>query len=190
MSYSVKKHLDKTSASQTKTLPVINRLVNKLVKSGHIPKEQMKLVVMESLESEIARGELDPQLIRECKKQHLFELKILYGVEYIDPEVNQMNWNIIRELTESLIPIDICRSYGLLPLGKEENQNPPQVLVGMVEPDNLAACDYLNRILQPPNWQFKRLVIAAEDYEALINQYTDEVIKEAREKEQTQIYGY
>lgn len=67
MSYSVKKHLDKTSASQTKTLPVINRLVNKLVKSGHIPKEQMKLVVMESLESEIARGELDPQLIRECK---------------------------------------------------------------------------------------------------------------------------
>lgn len=195
MTYSVKKRLDKTSASQPNTLPVLNNLVNKLVKSGHIHREQMKLAVMESLESgkvltdvlqSIARGKLDPQLIRECKKQHLFELKILYGVEYIDPEVSQMNWNIIRELTESLIPIDICRSYGLLPLGKEENQNPPQVLVAMVEPDNLAACDYLNRILQPPNWQFKRLVIAAEDYEILINQYTDEVIKEAREKEQTQ----
>ncbi|MFM2060343.1 MAG: hypothetical protein RLZZ507_13 [Cyanobacteriota bacterium] len=156
---------------------------NKLVQSGYVNSEQMRQALIESRKSgkmltdvleSITGQELAPEFLREYKKQHLFELKILYGVESLDPEVNQIGNMMVGKLIEELIPVDICRRHRLVPLSKHQDKNPPYVLVAMVDPDNLEACDDLNRILRPQNLSLQRMVITQEDYQRLINQYLDE----------------
>ena len=47
---------------------------------------------------------LPPDLLRQYKKQQLFELKILYGVESLDPEISQIATSQVGLLIDSLIP--------------------------------------------------------------------------------------
>ncbi|MEQ8998544.1 MAG: GspE/PulE family protein [Coleofasciculus sp. B1-GNL1-01] len=163
---------------------------NKLVQSGYVDDGQMRQALAESRKSgrpltdvveSITGRQLPPDLIRQYKKQQLFELKILYGVESLDPELSEISGHQVKELIESLIPIDICSRYRLVPLSKNDGQ-PPSVLVAMVDPDNLDAQDDLNRILRPQGIGLRRMVITQEDYQHLINQYRDQ--KLAQEKEQ------
>ncbi|MFP4100832.1 GspE/PulE family protein [Coleofasciculus sp.] len=163
---------------------------NKLVQSGYVDDSQMRQALAESRKSgrpltdvveSITGRQLPPDLIRQYKKQQLFELKILYGVESLDPELGDISGHQVKELIESLIPIDICSRYRLVPLSKNDGQ-PPSVLVAMVDPDNLDAQDDLNRILRPQGIGLRRMVITLEDYQHLINQYRDQ--KLAQEKEQ------
>jgi type IV pilus assembly protein PilB len=163
------------------------------VQSGYVNTEQMKQALIESRKSgkkltdvlELITGQqLSPEFIREHKKQHLFELKILYGVESLDPEVNQIGNLMVGQLIDSLIPVDVCRRHRLVPLWKREDQTPPYVLVAMVEPDNLDASDDLNRILRNKNLSLQRMVITQEDYQHLINKYLDELAIREKEKEQ------
>jgi type IV pilus assembly protein PilB len=162
------------------------------VQSGYVNTEQMKQALIESRKSgkkltdvlELITGQqLSPDFIREHKKQHLFELKILYGVESLDPEVNQIGNLMVGQLIDSLIPVDVCRRHRLVPLSKREDQTPPYVLVAMVEPDNLDASDDLNRILRNKNLSLQRMVITQEDYQHLINKYLDELAIREKEKE-------
>ncbi|HYW20011.1 MAG TPA: GspE/PulE family protein [Nodularia sp. (in: cyanobacteria)] len=157
---------------------------NKLVQSGYINSEQMRLALIESRKSgkpltevleSITGQQLSPEFLRQYKKQQLFELKILYGVEFLDPEVNNIANPKVGNLIETLIPAEICRRHHLVPLSKNENQNPPSVLVAMVDPDNLEASDDLNRILRPQGLALQRMVIAQDDYQQLINQYLDDL---------------
>ncbi|MEM7579182.1 MAG: GspE/PulE family protein [Mastigocoleus sp.] len=157
---------------------------NKLVQSGFVNGEQMKQALIESRKSgrslleileSISGKQLSPELLREYKKQQLFELKILYGVDSLDPEVNQVANTAVGSLIDTLIPADICRRHRLIPLSKDEEKSPPSVLVAMVDPDNLEASDDLNRILRPQGLALQRMVIAQEDYQQLINQYLDEL---------------
>ena len=180
------------SSSQRRALVVQNNFSpfgNKLVQSGYVNNAQMQQALIESRKSgralvdvlEAITGQhLPPDLLRQYKKQQLFELKILYGVESLDPEVSQITSTQVGELIDTLIPIDLCRRYSLVPLSKSDNQ-PPFVLVAMVDPDNLQAQDDLNRRLRPQGLALQRLVITVEDYRRLINQYLDE--KEKREKQ-------
>ena len=163
---------------------------NKLVQSGYVDDVQMRQALAESRKSgrpltdvveSITGRQLPPDLIRQYKKQQLFELKILYGVESLDPELGDISGHQVKELIESLIPIDICSRYRLVPLSRNDTQ-PPSVLVAMVDPDNLDAQDDLNRILRPQGIGLRRMVITQEDYQHLINQYRDQ--KLAQEKEQ------
>ena len=163
---------------------------NKLVQSGYVDDSQMRQALAESRKSgrpltdvveSITGRQLPPDLIRQYKKQQLFELKILYGVESLDPELGDISGHQVKELIERLIPIDICSRYRLVPLSKNDGQ-PPSVLVAMVDPDNLDAQDDLNRILRPQGIGLRRMVITQEDYQHLINQYRDQ--KLAQEKEQ------
>ncbi|MEQ9484686.1 GspE/PulE family protein [Coleofasciculus sp. F4-SAH-05] len=163
---------------------------NKLVQSGYVDDSQMRQALTESRKSgrpltdvveSITGRQLPPDLIRQYKKQQLFELKILYGVESLDPELGDISGHQVKELIESLIPIDICSRYRLVPLSRNDTQ-PPSVLVAMVDPDNLDAQDDLNRILRPQGVGLRRMVITQEDYQHLINQYRDQ--KLAQEKEQ------
>ncbi|TAF08909.1 MAG: type II/IV secretion system protein [Nostocales cyanobacterium] len=165
----------------------------KLVQSGYVNSEQMKQALTESRKSgkmltdvleSITGQQLAPELIREYKKQHLFELKILYGVESLDPEVNQIGNMMVGKLIEELIPAEVCRRHRLVPLSKHEDRTPPYVLVAMVEPDNLEASDDLNRILRNKNLSLQRMVITQEDYQRLINQYLDELAAREKEREQ------
>ncbi|MBW4669747.1 MAG: Flp pilus assembly complex ATPase component TadA [Cyanomargarita calcarea GSE-NOS-MK-12-04C] len=166
---------------------------NKLVQSGYINSEQMKQALVESRKSGIPLTEvletitgrqLSPELLRHYKKQQLFELKILYGVESLDPELSQVGNTSVVSLIDTLIPVDICRRHRLVPLSKNEDQNPPSILVAMVDPDNLEASDDLNRILRPQGLALQRMVITQEDYQQIINQYLDELAVKQKHIEQ------
>ncbi|MBD2325881.1 GspE/PulE family protein [Alkalinema sp. FACHB-956] len=180
------------SPSQRRALVVQNHFSpfgNKLIQAGYANQEQLQQALVESRRSgkpltealELITGQqLSPELIRQYKKQQLFELKILYGVESLDPEINQVSTNQIGQLIDTLIPIDLCRRYKFVPLSQSESH----VLVAMVEPDNLDAQDDLNRILRAKNLSLQRLVITFEDYNHLISQYLDERVRREQQAEQ------
>ncbi|MFB8788569.1 MAG: ATPase, T2SS/T4P/T4SS family [Potamolinea sp.] len=163
---------------------------NKLIQAGYVDTNQMQQALAQTrksgrplteiLESMTGR-QLSPDLLRQYKKQQLFELKVLYGVESLDPEINEINNSQVAQLIDTLLPIDICRRYRLVPLTKNDTQ-PPSVLVAMVDPDNLDAQDDLNRILRPQGISLLRMVITQEDYQQLVSRYLDDQL--ARQKQQ------
>jgi len=165
---------------------------NKLVQAGYVDSEQMQQALVESRKSgrpltdiiETLTGKnLPPELLRQYKKQQLFELKILFGVESLDPEINEIPTTQVSQLIDGLIPEDTCRRYQLIPLSRNET-DPPSVLVAMVDPDNLAAQDDLNRILRPQGLALQRMVITPDDYQRLISQYLDEKAERTKQIEQ------
>lgn len=180
------------SSSQRRALVVqhnFSPFSNKLVQSGFVSGEQMQQALVESRKTgrpltdilAVMTGQqLPPDLLRQYKKQQLFELKILYGVESLDPEISQINTSQLTQLIDTLIPIDLCRRYRLIPLSRTETE-PPSVLVAMVDPDDLAAQDDLNRILRPQGLTLQRMVITAEDYQRIISQFLDEQVERQKQ---------
>ncbi len=164
---------------------------NKLIQAGYVDSEQMQKALAESrktgqsltdvLES-ITGQQLSPELLRQYKKQQLFELKILYGLESLDPELEDISPGQVAHLIETLIPVDVCRRHRLIPLSREEGDN-PSVLVAMVDPENLEAQDDLNRILRPQNFGLRRMVITVEDYQRIISTYLDEAVAKQKKEE-------
>jgi len=120
-----------------------------------------------------------PDLVRQSKQQLLFELKVLYGVESLDLETKKISFQQVDQLIDTVIPIEFCSRYRLVPLSKTQTQ-PPAVLVGMVDPNNLDAEDDLNRILRPQRIALQRMSITLEDYQQLISRYRDEKLDAKR----------
>jgi type IV pilus assembly protein PilB len=152
---------------------------NKLIEAGYIQPEQLSQALVQARNTgrplvkiieELTERQLPVNLAREYKKLHLFELKILYGVESIDAELETIPHEDMVELIDDLISIDLCRRYKLLPL-KRQTTEVPSVLVAMVDPDNLEAIDDLNRILRPKGIGLQRIVITEEDYSKLLEVY-------------------
>ena len=163
---------------------------NKLVQSGYVDPDQMSRALAEHRQSgrplmevlaAIAGKEVPPELVRQYKKQLLFELKILHGVEAIDPEVEEISAAQVEQCIETLIAVDLCRRYRLLPLGRVQQGDNSAMMVAMVDPDNLDALDDLNRILRPQNLVLARRVIAPEDYQAIISQYLDDAARKSQQ---------
>jgi type IV pilus assembly protein PilB len=183
------------SSSQRRALVVqhnFSPFSNKLIQTGYANSEQMQQALVESRKSgrpltevlELITGQqLPPDLLRQYKKQQLFELKILYGVESLDPEISQISTAQVGLLIDTLIPVDICRRCRLVPLARTEGEA-PAVFVAMVDPDDLAAQDDLNRILRPQGLALQRMVITAEDYQRIISQYLDEQVERQKQLEQ------
>lgn len=183
------------SSSQRKALVVKNDLspfANKLVQTGYVNTDQMQQALAESRKSgrrlldvleSLTGQQLPPELVRQYKKQQLFELKILYGVESLDPEVSQIPTDQVGELIDTVIPIDMCRNHKIVPLAKMEGP-PASVLVAMVNPDDLIAQDALNVKLRPKGLALQRMVITNEDYQRLISKYLDEQVERQKEIEQ------
>ena len=187
-----------SSSKKTRAIALRSNLSpfgNQLVQKGFIDGDKMQKALAESRKTgrslveaiESATGKkLPPDLLRQYKKHQLFELKILYGVESVDPEIETEKFadNQMEELIDSLIPLDLCRRYRLIPIRKEEEE-PPALLVAMVDPENLEAQDDLNRILRPKGIKLKRQVITQEDYQQLIDEFLDEQVKKetAKKKE-------
>ncbi len=181
------------SSSSRRALVVQNNLSpfgNQLVQSGFVDSDQMQQALVESRRSgrsltdvleSLTGKQLPPDLIRQYKKQYLFELKILYGIESLDPELSDFPDAQIGQLIDELIPVDICRRYKLIPLSQQED--PPSVLVAMVNPENLDAQDDLNRILRPKSLKLQRMVITTEDYQSLLSRYLDERIEREKQDE-------
>ena len=177
--------MDAPTAKKTSTRAVALRnyfspFGNKLIAAGHADADQFRKALMrvktqgESLPKaiEAITGKaLTPELAREYKKNYLFELKVLYGVDSVDPEIRPIANQEMAELIQELrFSIENCRRYKILPLAKQPG-DPPSVLVAMVDPDDLAAQDELQRILKFNGLDLRRLVITQEDFDQLIEQY-------------------
>lgn len=187
-----------SSSKRNRAIALRNNLSpfgNQLVQTGFIDGDKMQKALAESRKTgrslvdilESATGkQLPPDLLRQYKKHHLFELKVLFGVESVDPEIETEKFsnNQMGELINSLIPLDICRRYRLIPLQKREEKK-PVLVVAMVDPENLEAQDDLNRILRPKRITIERQVITQSDYQQLIDQFLDEQVKQetAKKKE-------
>ncbi len=184
------------SSSQRRALVVQNNLSpfgNKLVQAGYVNSDQMQQALVESRNSgrplldvleSLTGQQLPPELIRQYKKQQLFELKILYGVESLDPEVSQIPTIQVSDLIGTLISIDLCRNHKLVPLS--QSVDPPSLLVAMVNPDDLRAQDDLNRILRSKGLVLQRMVITNEDYQRLISRYLDDQVEKQKQIEALQ----
>ncbi|MCT7970650.1 GspE/PulE family protein [Laspinema olomoucense] len=180
-------------ASQRRALVVQNAFSpfgNKLIQAGYADREQVQRAHIESRKSgkpltevleAITGKQLPPELLRQYKKQQLFELKIVYGVEALDPEITELSPEQLGQLLDTLLPLESCRRHRILPISRNEGAS-PSVSVAMVDPDNLAALDDLTRILRPQGLSLRRLVITPEDYQQLLNQYSDEKAKEQQAK--------
>ncbi|MFN6182074.1 MAG: GspE/PulE family protein, partial [Dolichospermum sp.] len=68
-------------------------------------------------------------------------------------------------------------------------ENPPYILVAMVDPDNLEASDELNRIFRSQGLSWRRMVITLEDYQQIINQYLDQQAVQQRILDQQKTYN-
>lgn len=150
----------------------------KLIEGGHATSDQYDLALKESqdqgkplisiLEDMLGQA-LAPDIVRFYKRTHLFELKIVYGFEAIDPDVEIDKFNVpkISELIDTnVVPIALCREFELLPLVKTESS----VLIGMSNPTNFKALDELNRVLRAQNLTLQRRVISKLDYENIFDQ--------------------
>lgn len=166
---------------------------NKLIQAGYANSQQIEQARQQvsasegkrsftEILSEITGKELPPELYRQYKKHHLFELKIYYGVDSLDPDVTNLEEYSITELIDDVIPLDMCRRYKLLPLAKRDTR-PPSLLVGMVNPDQLDAQDDLIRVLRPKGLKPQRVVMTLEDYENVISEYLDEQSKKQEKAE-------
>ncbi|MEM8718649.1 MAG: GspE/PulE family protein [Cyanobacteria bacterium P01_G01_bin.39] len=190
-----------SSSKRNRALALRNNLSpfgNQLVQKGFIDGDKMQKALTESRKTgrslveilESATGkQLPPDLLRQYKKHHLFELKVLFGVESVDPEIEEEKFsnNQMGELINSLIPLDICRRYRLIPLLKKEGET-PILVVAMVDPENLEAQDDLNRILRPKGIVVERQVITQADYQQLIDQFLDEQVqKETAKKKEVNV---
>ncbi|AFY39250.1 type II secretion system protein E [[Leptolyngbya] sp. PCC 7376] len=169
---------------------------NKLIQSGVVDHQQMEKALVETRKSgrpltsvieELTGKALSPELVRQYKKHHLFELKILYGVDSIDPEIQDIDSSQMGELINSLIPIELCRRHKILPLRRIEIDEAIEVIVAMVDPDNLAAQDDINRLFRLQNIKMQRIVITDEDYRRILDEYLEvQVQQQADEKEEAE----
>ncbi|MGC9502467.1 GspE/PulE family protein [Baaleninema sp.] len=160
---------------------------NKLVQAGHVSPDQMTqaqeesrnkgLPLIEAIEG-ITGKPLPPEFILQYKRQQLFELKILYGVESFDPETAEISPGQIKRLLE-MVSVDSCRRYRFVPLTLQEKT----LVVAMVDPDNLEAQDELRRILRSQDFQLQRRAITFDDYQQLISRYLDEQVKKEAENQ-------
>ncbi|WP_017661957.1 GspE/PulE family protein [Baaleninema simplex] len=160
---------------------------NKLIQAGHVSPDQMSqaqeacrtkgLPLIEAIEG-ITGKPLPPEFILQYKRQQLFELKILYGVESFDPETAEISPGQIKRLLE-LVSVDSCRRYRFVPLTTQEQT----LVVAMVDPDNLEAQDELRRILRSQELELQRRAITFDDYQQLISRYLDEQVKKEAENQ-------
>lgn len=160
-----------------------NPIVKELIKAGVADREQIAKALqicrdqsrpLPKVLEEITGQKLPEQVIRQCKRQQLFELKVLYGVESLDPDLNSISFSQLRELVDVIIPLEVCRRHNLLPVARQEGDN-PSLTVAMVNPDNLQALDELNRITRAKGLRLRRQVIAQEDFLELLNKYVNEL---------------
>jgi type IV pilus assembly protein PilB len=159
---------------------------NKLIQAGYVNAEQLKQALVDSrannhpltdvLESMTGKA-LPAELQHQYKKQQLFELKIVYGLNAVDIASAQIDKIQVRELINTFISADSCRQLKLLPIGRLEG-DPPILTVAMIKPDDLQAKNDLDKILRPHGIAWRSEVIAPEDYQKLLDGYLDERIQQ------------
>jgi type IV pilus assembly protein PilB len=125
---------------------------------------------------------LPPDFVNKYKKDHLFNLKILHGIDVFDPDNYTFDWQEVKELIQTILPLEICRQHKLFPL-KKRNHQPQSLVVAMVNPRDSQALNSLKEILRPQQMKLARKVITQQDFNHLIEQY----IREQHPQDVTQV---
>jgi len=169
-----------------------NPFGNKLIQAGYIDKEDLKRALVQVRNTKqplvkvlenITHKALSPELVRQYKQHQLFELKILYGVDCVDPESEEIAADQMTDLIESIMGVQVCRRHKVLPLRRIEGE-PPVIVVAMVNPDDLQALDDVKKILRAKGLDLQRIVITEEDFDKLINRfYEEDKQRQKREEE-------
>jgi len=164
-----------TAASRNKTKALAKRggrtpFESKLIQAGHATSDQFDRAVKDSQEQnipflnvleQILGQQLAPDITRYYKRQQLFELRVLYGIEPIDPdvEVDKFDLPTLSALLDSnIIPVASCRDCEMLPLAKTENS----ITIAVVAPDSYKVQNEIARLLK--NITIIRRVISREDF--------------------------
>ncbi|MFN6068284.1 MAG: type II/IV secretion system protein, partial [Pseudanabaena sp.] len=164
-----------TAASRNRTKALAKRggrtpFESKLIQAGHATSDQFDRAVKDSQEQnvpflnaleQILGQQLAPDVTRYYKRQQLFELRVLYGIEPIDPDVEVDKFDIptlCALLDSNILPISSCRDCEMLPLVKTENS----ITLAVVAPDSYKVQNEIARLLK--NITVVRRVIAREDF--------------------------
>jgi type IV pilus assembly protein PilB len=170
----------KSNSSNTTTKAIAKRggrtpFESKLVQGGHATPDQFDKAVKASQDQnvpflialeELLGQELAPDISRYYKKQQLFELRVLYGVEPIDPDVEVDKFDIAALsalLDSNIIPVASCRDCEMLPLAKTENT----ITIAVVAPDSYKVQAEISRLIK--NLTIVRRVIAREDFQRVFD---------------------
>ncbi|MCY7332047.1 MAG: GspE/PulE family protein [Pseudanabaena sp. CAN_BIN31] len=143
---------------------------SKLIQAGHATSDQFDRAVKDSQDQnvpfltvleQILGQQLAPDITRYYKRQQLFELRVLYGIEPIDPDIDVDKFDIptLSALLDSnIIPIASCRDCEMLAIAKSENS----ITLAVVSPDSYKVQNEIARLLK--NITIIRRVIAREDF--------------------------
>lgn len=143
---------------------------SKLIQAGHATSDQFDRAVKDSQEQnvpfinvleQILGQQLAPDITRYYKRQQLFELRVLYGIEPIDPDVDVDKFDtaaLSALLDSNIIPIASCRDCEILPLAKTDNS----ITIAVVSPDSFKVQSEITRLIK--NMSVVRRVIAREDF--------------------------
>ncbi len=152
-------------------------LTNELLQSGYMTIPQMQQALIESRKTGRSLLEILPNItghplpssvLDQHKKQHLFSLKILYGVEYFKSHT-EIHPEKIAKIIESLEMAELCRVHQLLPLSLN-NQKPAILRIAMVDPSQIHLLTPLKQRLQQKGVELQRIGITLEDYQRLWSQ--------------------
>lgn len=164
------------SSTNEKLQANLPSFAKQLVQSGYITIPQLQKAMLEKQKSHLPLLDILPlitgrplpkEVLRHYRLEQLSKLKAKYGVEYLDPESETIDWTEIENLFRTVLPLEICRRYQILPLQKQESV-PSVLYLAMVDPSNQEVLDDLRRILRDKELQFDRRVIDPQDYHKLI----------------------
>jgi type IV pilus assembly protein PilB len=164
---------------------------SKLLEAGQVTKVQYDQALKMSQTEDIPLPEaiekvtgtpLTPELARFYKKQYMFELRVLYGIDSIDPDVDVAKFdinNIVTLLESNVIPIQSCKDNEILPLAKDQTG----ITVAMVSPSNPKAVTVVDRLAASN--PVHRRVIAKEDFYRVLDEILSTQAKKSAEKKDT-----
>jgi type IV pilus assembly protein PilB len=172
--------IGRKSSSNTATKAIAKRggrtpFESKLVQGGHATPDQFDMAVKASQEQnvpllialeELLGQQLAPDISRYYKRQQLFELRVLYGIEPVDPDVEVDKFDIAALsalLDSNIIPVASCRDCEMLPLAKTENT----ITIAVVAPDSYKVQAEISRLIK--NLTIVRRVIAREDFQRVFD---------------------
>ncbi|MGI0482664.1 ATPase, T2SS/T4P/T4SS family [Geminocystis sp. CENA526] len=97
------------------------------------------------------------------KRSKLNQLTALYNIPSIDLETEGISQEEIQTLVDTFISVQMCNLHKILPL-KLLPQNPPCLIIGMVNPHNLQAENDILRIARSKRIQWQKVIILEEDF--------------------------